>query len=129
MPSQLATTVVDQDAFGSFLGILVHDFLPVFALAAGLMAVIWIACAAIVIAGYLVGAAVVFGVRALVRAGVRYVRRRRGVEYAQLVTVDADGAHTKVVNLDRYRRRRQHRRSGNVQTDDPFQPRCDDDPA
>ncbi len=129
MPSQLATTVADQNTFGSFLDILVHDFLPVFALAAGLMAVIWIACAAIMISGYLIGAAVVFGVRALVDACVRYVRRRRGVEYAQLVTVDADGACTKVVNLDRYRRRRQHRRSDNVQTDDPFRPRCDDDPA
>lgn len=129
MPSQLATTVVDQDTFGSFLDILVHDFLPVFALAAGLMAVIWVACAVIVIAGYLIGAAVVFGLRALVHACVRYVRRWGDVEYAQLVTVDADGAHTKVVNLDRHRRRRQRRRSDRFQSDGTTQPRFDDDPA
>ena len=129
MPSQLATTVVDQDTFGSFLDILVHDFLPVFALAAGLMAVIWVACAVIVIAGYLIGAAVVFGLRARVHACVRYVRRRRDVEYAQLVTVDAEGAHAKIVDLDRYRRRRQHRRSDDAQPDDTSQPRSDDDPA
>ncbi|MBK0868691.1 hypothetical protein INP57_17915 [Saccharopolyspora sp. HNM0986] len=129
MPFLLATTVGDQDTFGSFPDILVHDFLPVFALAAGLMAVIWVACAVIMIAGYLIGAVVVFGVRALVNTCVRYVRCRRGVEYAQLVTVDADGAHTKVVSLDRYRRRRQHRRSDGLQSDDTTQPRCDDDPA
>ena len=129
MPSLLATPVVDQDTFGSFLDILVHDFLPVFALAAGLMAVIWVACAVTVIAGYLIGGVVVFGVRALVHACVRYGRRQRDVEYAQLVTVDADGAHTKVVNLDRYRRRRQHRRSDRFQSDGTTQPRFDDDPA
>ncbi|GAB3681965.1 hypothetical protein REH65_24635 [Saccharopolyspora sp. ID03-671] len=129
MFSQLATAVLDQDAVGSFLGIVVHDFLSVFALAAGVMAVIWIACAVVVISGYLIGAVAVFGVRALVHVCVRYVRRRKGVECAQLVTVDDDGAHTKVVNLDCYRRRHRHRRSDNVQTDAPFQSRCDDDPA
>lgn len=127
--SLLVTTVVDQDASSSILGTLVHDFLPVFALAAGVMAAIWLACAVIMIAGYLIGAVVVFCVRALVHACVRYVRRRRDVEYAQLVTVDAEGAHAKIVDLDRYRRRRQHRRSDDAQPDDTSQPRSDDDPA
>ncbi|GAB3677442.1 hypothetical protein GCM10027597_18210 [Saccharopolyspora tripterygii] len=60
---------------------------------------------------------------------MRYVRRQRDVEHAQLVTVDADGAHTKVVNLDCYRRRRWHRRSGRLQSDGTPQPHWDDDPA
>jgi hypothetical protein len=126
--SLFATTVLDHDAFGSFLGILVPRFLPVFALAAGLMAVIWIGCTVIVISGYLIGAVIVFAARAVVHTCAQYIRRQRDIEYAQLVTVDADGAHSKIVNLDRYRRRRQ-RRCSDGEHSNASQPHPDDDPA
>lgn len=129
MYSLLATTASEPSASGSFLDDLIHVFLPNFALWAGLMAVIWVTCAVITLAGAFIGGIVVVAVQDLTRVCVQYIRRRRDVEYAQLVTVDADGAHTKVVNLDRYRRRPQHRRSDNVQADGPFQPRSGDDPA
>lgn len=129
MYSLLATTASEPSSSGSFLDTLIHVFLPDFALWAGLMAVIWIACAVITLAGAFIGGIVVVAVQDLIRVCVQYIRRRRDVEYAQLVTVDADGAHTKVVKLDRYRRRRHHRRSGDLQTGDTSRPRSDDDPA
>lgn len=130
MHSLLATTVADQDTFGSFLGSLVHHFLPFFALAAGVMVVIWVACAVIAISGYLIGGVIVCGVRALVHACVHHVRRRRDAEDTQLVTVDADGTHTTVVNLDRYRGDQQQRPSDYGQSDDTItEHSSDDDPA
>ncbi|MEV4648347.1 hypothetical protein [Saccharopolyspora sp. NPDC049357] len=129
MPSQLATAVADQKTFGSFLDILVHDFLPVFALAAGLMAVIWIACATIMISGYLIG------VR-LSSACAHWPTRACGTSVAEEESSTPSSSPStptaptpKVVNLDRYRRRHQHRRSCGCQSDGTAPPRCDDDPA
>src|SRR6266702_1199466 len=90
--------------FGSEAHAVIHDFLPAFAMAAGLMTVIWVACAVITIAGSFIGGYVFLGVRMLIRACVRSVRRRWGGEYAQLVTVDSDGVTAKPVNLRRARR-------------------------
>lgn len=85
----------------------VHDFLPTFAVAAGLLAVIWLACAVITTAGIYVGGFVFLGARALVRMCIRPIRRRWTSEYAQLVTVDADGVTAKPVNPRRARRWRE----------------------
>ncbi|RKT86428.1 hypothetical protein SAMN05421805_10669 [Saccharopolyspora antimicrobica] len=129
MPTLLAAWMVDQAVSGSFLAVLVHDLLPIVALTGGVMAAIWIVCTLLVISAYLIGALIVFDLRARVRACARHLRRRQGAEFTQFITVDADDTHTKVVNLDRYRRRRQRRRSADARTDDTFRCRCDDDPA
>lgn len=49
----------------------VHDFLPTFAVAAGLLAVIWLACAVITTAGIYLGGFVFLGARAMVRMCIR----------------------------------------------------------
>ena len=54
----------------------VHDFLPTFAVAAGLLAVIWLACAVITTAGIYLGGFVFLGACALVRMCIRPIRRR-----------------------------------------------------
>ena len=87
----------------------VIDLLPILALAAERMAAIWVACAIVYLAGSLIGYTIFLAVRRLIAACAEYIRRRRTAEYAQLVTVHPDGVTTKVVNLDRYRRRRNQR--------------------
>jgi hypothetical protein len=89
---------------GSLASAFVHDFLPVFAMAAGLLAVIWLACAIIATAGAYLGALVFHGARTLIRTVIRWIRRRWASEYAQLVTVNADGVTTTSVHPRRARR-------------------------
>lgn len=89
---------------GSFASTFVHDFLPTFAMAAGLLAAIWLACAIIATTGAYLGVLVFHGARALIRTVIRWIRRRWGGEYAQLVTVNADGVTTTSVNPRRTRR-------------------------
>lgn len=79
----------------------IHDFLPTFAMAAGVMAVIWLVCAIITIAGSRVGGFLILAVQTLVRVCIRAMRRRRAAEYAQLVMVDSDGITAIPVNLRR----------------------------
>lgn len=88
---------------------LVHAVLPTFALAFGLMAVIWLACAVVTFCGAYLGGLAFVGVRGLIRACTRRVRHRRDAECAQLVTVHPDGVTTKIINLDHYRHRHQPR--------------------
>ena len=109
MPLHMLPTAAtaEPSTIGTFLDTLIHDVLPACALGAGLMAIIWIACAAIAFAGAFIGGVVVIYVRDLMRWCVRYYRRRRNAEYARLVTVDEDGTCAKVINIERYRRRRQ----------------------
>lgn len=115
MPSPLAATVADYDPVGSLLtpG---HDFLPVLALAAGVVAVFVIACTAIVITGYVIAAAVVLGLSALADTCGRRCTSAKSAGSA----ADLDQACTKVVHLDSYRRCRQR---------SPLRHRHDDDPA
>ena len=89
---------------GSLATAFVHEFLPVFAMAAGLLAVIWLACAIIATAGAYLGVLVFHGARTLIRTVIRWVRRRWASEYAQLVTVNADGVTTTPVHPRRARR-------------------------
>ncbi|MCI2420057.1 hypothetical protein MOQ72_21685 [Saccharopolyspora sp. K220] len=128
MSSLHATTVVDQDVFGSFVGDLIHDVLAVAALAAGVIAALGLACAVIVIFGYLIGAAVVLGVRTL-PTWAQHIRHRHEAKHSQPVTVDADGAE--VINLDRYRQGRQQRLAGSAgaESANTNQHHLDDDPA
>lgn len=121
-----ATPAAEPSAIGIFLDTLIHEVLPTCALGAGLMAVIWVACAAITVAGAFIGGIVVVAVRNGARCLVRYIRRRRGAEYARIVTVDEDGAHAKVVNFERYRRRRQGGGSGRNKRDGTTERRRDD---
>ncbi len=120
LPMLPATSGIETSTAGSFLNTLIYDFLPAVAVWAGLMAAIWIACAAIAVAGTFIGGIVVVVVRDRVRGVLRYLRRRRGVEYAHLVAVDEDGAHTKIVNFENYRRRRHQHRSDDAQPDDRY---------
>ena len=89
---------------GALASAFVHDFLPVFAMAAGLLAAIWLACAIIATAGAYFGLFVFHGARTLIRTVIRWIRRRWASEYAQLVTVNADGVTTTPVNPRRARR-------------------------
>ena len=89
---------------GSRASTFVHDFLPTFAMAAGLLAAIWLACAIIATVGAYLGVLVFHGARALIRSVIRWIRCRWGGEYAQLVTVNADGVTTMPVNPRRARR-------------------------
>ncbi len=82
----------------------VHDFLPSFAIAAGLLAAIWLACAIIATAGAYLGGFVFMGARALIRTCIRGTRRRSKAEYAQLVTVNPDGVTATSINPRRARR-------------------------
>ena len=84
-----------------------HEVLPASALTFGLMAMIWLACAVVTFCGAYLGTRAVVGARGLIRACVRHRRRRTYLEYAQLVTVHPDGVTTKIINLDRYRHRRE----------------------
>lgn len=98
--------------------------LPAAALMTGSIALIWLACTVTALCGLLIGTLIVRVVYLLGHPCLRLIRHRRGFEYAQLVTVDSDGAHAQVVNLDRYRKRRRTRGSS------PDAPRCfDDGPA
>ncbi|WP_434450109.1 hypothetical protein [Lentzea sp. E54] len=83
---------------GSLARAFVHDFLPVFAIAAGLLAAIWLACAIIATVGAYLGLLVFHGVCTLTRTVIRWIRRRWASEYAHLVTVNADGVTTTSVN-------------------------------
>lgn len=110
--STLLFATPTHPSIGSGLHTFIFDFLPVFALAAGLMAAVWLACAIVYLAGGVIGYTAFLAVRRLIAACAEHVRRRRTAEYAQMVTVHPDGVTTKVVNLDHYRRRR-HQRHNN----------------
>ncbi len=86
----------------------IYDFLPSFAVAAGLLAVIWLACTIIATAGACLGVLVFHAARLLIRACLRPVRRRWSAEYARLVTVDADGVTARPVPVRRMRRWCEH---------------------
>lgn len=103
----LAIAPATDSSFGSFLHGLIHIFLPEFTMFAGFMAVIWLACAVITLAGFAIGSLVFFNIRELVRTCMQRMRNQRNAEYARLVTVHPDGITTQVINLDRYRHRHQ----------------------
>lgn len=114
MPSPLVATASDHDPVGSLL-IHGHDFLPTLALAAGVVAVFVIVCAAIVITGYVIAAAVVLGLSALADTCGLRCRSAKSAEPA----ADSDRVRTKVVHLDSYRRCRQRSPLGHRHDDDP----------
>ncbi|TCO49694.1 hypothetical protein [Actinocrispum wychmicini] len=89
---------------GGWESTFVHDFLPTVAVATGLLAVIWLACVIITIAGIYLAGLVVLGVRALIRTAHRWIRGGRTTEYARLVTVDADGVTATPITPRRARR-------------------------
>ncbi|GGM80970.1 hypothetical protein GCM10012275_59520 [Longimycelium tulufanense] len=98
------------------------DFLPAFALAVALMAVVWIACAVVTMFGVYLGGLVYIGARGLIRACAKRIRHHRSTEYAQLATVSSEGVTTEIINLDHYRRQREqrHRRPNTTEhTGDP----------
>jgi hypothetical protein len=88
----------NSSAAQSWIHTFVHDFLPSFAIAAGSLAAIWLACALIATAGLYLGGFVFLGARALIRTIIRRIRRRSQAEYAHLVTVCPDGVTTTPVN-------------------------------
>ncbi|NKQ57318.1 hypothetical protein HFP15_31075 [Amycolatopsis sp. K13G38] len=106
VPTLLTTAAADDPSHGSALHTIIHDILPACALVFGCMAAIWLASAIIAISGAYLGGLAFLGVRTLIRACAKQIRRRRGEQYARLVTVDPDGVTAKVINLDRHRRRR-----------------------
>lgn len=75
-----ATETAEPSTMGTFLDALIHEDLPTFALWAGLMAVIWIACAAITFAGAFTGTVVVAAIRETAPSCADYLRRRWDVE-------------------------------------------------
>jgi hypothetical protein len=85
--------IADLTEAASWTDIVIHNFLPSFALTAGLLAAIWLACAVIATAGAYLGMLVFEGARRLIRAGLREVRRRWKPEYAHLVTLDSEGVN------------------------------------
>lgn len=106
----------------SLLAALIHDGVPVFTLLTGVVAVIWGACAVLVITSCLLGALVVLGMRALTHACRGRLRRRRLGGRSRLVdSDDGDQVAVGITSLDRYRR--WHRRSR------PAEPSPDEDPA
>lgn len=115
--SMSANVVVDQTSVSAVVHAFVDEFLPTFAMAAGLMALVWLACAVVAVCGAYVGVLAVLGIRHLFRACRHYLQRGRTVEYAQLVIAHPDGASTKVINLNRYRHRRCRRTRPSGQTD------------
>lgn len=113
-----ANVDVDQTSGSAVVHTFVDEFLPTFAMAAGLMALIWLACVVIAVCGAYLGVLAVLGVRHLILAWRHCLLRRRTVEY-QLVIAHQDGATTKVINLDRYRRRRCRRNHPSGHETDP----------
>ncbi|MEV5542022.1 hypothetical protein AB0L13_34840 [Saccharopolyspora shandongensis] len=104
------TTIDDasQLVHGSLPHTFGDDFLLSWAMGAGLIAAISIACALIALAGLSIGVLAVRGTRQLIRLYTGRTRPRHSLEYAQLITVHTDGVTTTVINLDHYRRQRQH---------------------
>lgn len=106
LPMLPAAPVSETSTAGSFLEAFIHEALPTFALWAGLMAVIWIACAAITLAGASIGIVVVTAIQDMTQAFSRYFRCRSEVEDDQFVTADTDEAQATITDLDHYRQRR-----------------------
>lgn len=96
--------ISESTGSGALASTFVHDFLPTFAMAAGMLAAIWLACAIIATVGVYLGGFVFLGARMLIRTVIRWIRRRWASEYAHLVTVNADGVTTTSVNPRRARR-------------------------
>lgn len=79
-----------------------------------IVAVIWLSGTITMLCGCFIGVLIVrISVRIVrdihtpARSRMPFVPHHRGVEYDQLGTVDAERAHAKVINLDRYRKRTQ----------------------
>ncbi|SDW39534.1 hypothetical protein SAMN05216215_100310 [Saccharopolyspora shandongensis] len=109
MYALFATGDPSQHIPGSLVHAFGHDFLLSWAIATGLVAAISIACVLIILAGLSIGVLVVRGIRGLIRLYTGRACPRHSLEYAQLITVHTDGVATTVINLDHYRRQRQHR--------------------
>lgn len=113
-----ATPASKTSTVGSFLNSFIHEDLPTFALWAGLMAVIWIACAAITVAGAVIGIAVVTTFQELTQSWSFSRRRRSEVEDDELIIADtghpADDAQATIIDLDHYRQRREHHQSADA---------------
>jgi hypothetical protein len=114
-----ASTAVDHTPMYTVVGAFVDGILPTFAVAAGLMALIWLACAVVAVCGAYIGVLSILAARKLIGACRHCVLRRRNVEYAQLVIAHPDGATTKVLDLDRYRHRRCRRTDPSGHETDP----------
>ncbi|MBA0127291.1 hypothetical protein H0B56_17210 [Haloechinothrix sp. YIM 98757] len=119
MPAPTPATAADDTTILTNLDSLAHDVLPTVAVASGLMAAIWLACAVGTVCGVYLGSLTFVGARGLIRACARQVRRRRHAASSQLVTVHPDGVTTMIINLDHYRRRHRQRHSRSPSTERP----------
>lgn len=119
-----ATETAEPSTLGTFLDPLIHRDLPTFAVWVWLMAVIWIACAAITLAGAFTGTVVVAAIRATARSCADYLRRRWDVADDQPITADtADGDQATIIDLEPYRASREYDHAedadGRFRGDDP----------
>ena len=115
------TAIADPPEPASWTDTVIHNFLPSFALTAGPLAAIWLACAVIATAGAYLGILVFEGARRLIRAGLREVRRRWKPEYAHLVSLDSEGVNA--VSVSPRRARRLHPRTTASDTPQDGEPR------
>lgn len=86
----------------TFLNNVLHPF----TVATVLMALTWIACAAVFLAGLAIATALVRAAQHVIQKSTRSVRSRRAQDNAQSVTVRPTDSTTKVINLDHYRHSR-----------------------
>ncbi|GAA5110172.1 hypothetical protein [Haloechinothrix salitolerans] len=86
----------------TFLNNVLHPF----TVATVLMALTWIACAAVFLAGLAMATALVRAAQHVIQKSTCSVRSRRAQDNAQSVTVRPTDSTTKVINLDHYRHSR-----------------------
>lgn len=111
---------------GSFLNTLIYDFLPAFAVWAGLMAAIWIACAIITLAGAFIGVVVVTAIQDVAQSRDGYFRCPCEVVDDPLVIADTDEGLATITELDHDRQPDDLHQSEDADPDDRFR---GDDPA